>query len=117
MAQPVGAENRKPGPRQEEEHADNERDCRAREQHLTDRIARHQPFRRRARPREHDGGEDHVEDAERNVFTPRGRSDCVPVRAACFAHGLLWGTLLLAAGKTAGAGCRCDISKTGMAWQ
>ena len=72
MAKALRAEHGKPGVRQDEERAGEERDRRAGEQHLADRIARHQPFRDCARNGEHDRGADHVENAERDMLPPRG---------------------------------------------
>src|SRR5207247_1390036 len=63
-------------------------DRRAGEQHLADRIARHQPFRDRARGREHYGRAEHVENAERNVL-PAHRNDWrAEIRAARFAYAV-----------------------------
>ena len=71
VAQTLGSKNGKPGLRQDEYGADDQGDQGSGEEDLPDRIALHQPFRRRAGGGEHECGTIHVKDGEWNVIAPR----------------------------------------------
>ena len=84
MGQAPRAKDGKPGLRHDEERASDERNQGSGEENLADRVACHQPFRNGARGRKHNGGGDHVENAERDMFPSRRLRWCD--EAACLAH-------------------------------
>jgi hypothetical protein len=72
IAQPLGAEHRKPRMGQDDEAGADEGGDGAHEQHLADRIGLDEPLGERAAAREDHGRHKHVKDAERDVLLPDG---------------------------------------------
>jgi hypothetical protein len=72
IAQACGAQDGQARARQDQEGADHQRRAGAEEQHLDKGIAFDLPLRQRAGHREHHGGAEHVDDAERHAVGAEG---------------------------------------------
>ncbi len=98
-ADPPRAKDHEAGRRQDECAKEDQRNERAGEQHLADRVGRDQPFRRGIRAGEYRARPDHQHDRERNVLAARARRGRHPrlrisARAQCVSPGSNSGGLL-----------------------